>query len=90
MKCFWGEASLRGSEQGVASRVLLKRGRSELLLTRSHLSHPPSPHRHFAPLVIVILGASGDLAAKKTYPSLFSLYTSGLLPKQFKIIGYAR
>jgi len=45
---------------------------------------------HFSPLIIVILGASGDLAAKKTYPSLFSLYTSGLLPKQFKIIGYAR
>ncbi|KAK0525046.1 Glucose-6-phosphate 1-dehydrogenase [Tilletia horrida] len=40
--------------------------------------------------VIVVLGASGDLAKKKTYPALFNLFRLGLLPKQTSIIGYAR
>lgn len=40
--------------------------------------------------VIVVLGASGDLAQKKTFPALFALYQSEFLPKDCKIIGYAR
>ncbi|CAL1700578.1 unnamed protein product [Somion occarium] len=40
--------------------------------------------------VIVVLGASGDLAKKKTYPALFGLYSMGFLPKDIKIVGYAR
>lgn len=39
---------------------------------------------------IVVLGASGDLAKKKTFPALFGLYRNGLLPKNVEIIGYAR
>lgn len=31
-------------------------------------------------LSIVVLGASGDLAKKKTYPSLWDLFVHGLLP----------
>ena len=38
---------------------------------------------------IVVLGASGDLAYKKTYPALFGLFKNSLLP-QVKIVGYAR
>lgn len=42
-------------------------------------------------LTIVILGASGDLAKKKTYPSLFNLFKSRLLPRRgCSIYGYAR
>lgn len=41
-------------------------------------------------LSILVVGASGDLAAKKTYPSLLSLYRDGYLPKDVSIIGYAR
>jgi len=40
--------------------------------------------------VIVVLGASGDLAKKKTFPALFALFQQGLLPKDVHIIGYAR
>lgn len=47
-------------------------------------------HRYTTPLTFFVLGASGDLALKKTYPSLFSLYTSDLLPPRFQIVGYAR
>ncbi|SCZ88368.1 BZ3500_MvSof-1268-A1-R1_Chr10-2g02934 [Microbotryum saponariae] len=51
--------------------------------------------------VIVVLGASGDLAKKKlishgtisfaqTFPALFGLYNNGFLPKGIRIVGYAR
>jgi glucose-6-phosphate 1-dehydrogenase len=39
---------------------------------------------------IVILGASGNLALTKLLPSLYTLYTSGALPQNFSITGYAR
>lgn len=41
-------------------------------------------------LTVVILGASGDLAKKKTFPALFQLYCDGLLPPHTSIVGYAR
>ena len=42
------------------------------------------------PCGIVIFGASGDLTHRKLIPSLFELYQSGLLPKGFFILGFAR
>eukprot|EP01053_Blabericola_migrator_P010356 Blabericola_migrator_1__10355@NODE_582_length_7491_cov_233_955684_g431_i0_p2_GENE_NODE_582_length_7491_cov_233_955684_g431_i0NODE_582_length_7491_cov_233_955684_g431_i0_p2_ORF_typecomplete_len813_score163_46G6PD_C/PF02781_16/3e116G6PD_N/PF00479_22/4_2e54Glucosamine_iso/PF01182_20/4_6e03Glucosamine_iso/PF01182_20/8_3e43_NODE_582_length_7491_cov_233_955684_g431_i0332441 len=41
-------------------------------------------------LTIVVLGASGDLAMKKTFPALFSLMCSQNLPEDFHIAAYAR
>lgn len=40
--------------------------------------------------IIFVLGASGDLACKKTFPAIFDLYRDKLLPPRTKIIGYAR
>jgi glucose-6-phosphate 1-dehydrogenase len=40
--------------------------------------------------VVVVLGASGDLAQKKTFPALFALFQQGFLPKGVHIVGYAR
>lgn len=43
------------------------------------------------PLSIIVLGASGDLAKKKTFPALFNLYRQGFLPlSEVRIYGYAR
>lgn len=42
------------------------------------------------PTTIVVVGASGDLAHKKTLPALFSLYYHGFLPQAFHVVGYAR
>ncbi|KAI1318252.1 Glucose-6-phosphate 1-dehydrogenase [Mortierella claussenii] len=39
---------------------------------------------------IVVLGASGDLAKKKTFPALFGLYKNNYLDHSTHIIGYAR
>lgn len=41
-------------------------------------------------LAIVVIGASGDLAKRKTYPSLFSLYQRKLLPSHTIVWGYSR
>lgn len=45
---------------------------------------------HEEPLTVVVFGASGDLAKKKTYPALMDLYRDGFLPKNTVILGYAR
>ena len=41
-------------------------------------------------LSIVVVGASGDLARKKIFPALFSLYCQNCLPKRFAVFGFAR
>ncbi|XP_043936037.1 glucose-6-phosphate 1-dehydrogenase isoform X1 [Protopterus annectens] len=40
--------------------------------------------------VFIILGASGDLAKKKIYPTMWWLFRDGLLPEDIYIVGYAR
>ncbi len=43
-----------------------------------------------SPFVIVIFGATGDLARHKLIPALFSLYEKGRLGSKFYIIGFSR
>jgi glucose-6-phosphate 1-dehydrogenase len=40
--------------------------------------------------VLVVFGATGDLAARKLFPGLFHLYRAGLMPQDFRIIGSGR
>ncbi|KAF7209773.1 glucose-6-phosphate 1-dehydrogenase [Nothobranchius furzeri] len=40
--------------------------------------------------IFIILGASGDLAKKKIYPTLWWLFRDGLLPDDTYIVGFAR
>ena len=47
-------------------------------------------NRNPEPAVVVIFGASGDLTKKKLLPALFHLEESGLLPKEFAVVGVAR
>ena len=42
------------------------------------------------PFVIVVFGATGDLARHKLYPGLFSLFRHGQLGEKFYIVGFAR
>nr|AAX45785.1 glucose-6-phosphate dehydrogenase isoform B [Ips typographus] len=42
------------------------------------------------PHIFVTLGASGDLARKKIYPTLWWLYRDNLIPSNTHFIGYAR
>ncbi|XP_021946745.1 glucose-6-phosphate 1-dehydrogenase isoform X1 [Folsomia candida] len=47
-------------------------------------------HLDAIPHIFTILGASGDLAKKKIYPTLWWLYRDGLLPTNTYFFGYAR
>ena len=47
-------------------------------LRKVQLSSPPSNDSSH---VFVVFGASGDLAKKKIYPTLWALYRDGLMPK---------
>lgn len=49
-----------------------------------------SKHRGAPATVLVIFGASGDLTARKLIPALFNLSLDGLLPADFRLIGYGR
>jgi glucose-6-phosphate 1-dehydrogenase len=42
------------------------------------------------PFIMVIFGATGDLAQNKLMPSLFSLFKENLLPQDFFIVGFSR
>lgn len=42
------------------------------------------------PHTFILLGASGDLAKKKIYPTIWYLYRDNLLPRNTKFVGYAR
>ena len=39
--------------------------------------------------VVVIFGATGDLAKRKLLPGWFHLYSAGLLPREWRLIGSA-
>ena len=43
----------------------------------------PRPENH----IIVLFGATGDLAKRKLLPGLFHLHAAGLLPEDYRIIG---
>ncbi|XP_030626022.1 glucose-6-phosphate 1-dehydrogenase isoform X2 [Chanos chanos] len=40
--------------------------------------------------IFIIMGASGDLAKKKIYPTLWWLFRDGLLPEETHFVGFAR
>lgn len=42
------------------------------------------------PSILVIFGATGDLAAKKIFPSLWHLFQQKRLPDQLSVIGFSR
>lgn len=43
-----------------------------------------------SPTTIVVFGATGDLFQNKLAPALFDLFIKGDLPKDFRLIGFAR
>lgn len=42
------------------------------------------------PTILVVLGATGDLMAKKITPALFHLFEKQQLPEMFKVVSFAR
>jgi len=52
-------------------------------MTRNDAAQRPDNH------VIVVLGATGDLASRKLLPGLLHLHAAGLLPRDYRVIGSA-
>jgi glucose-6-phosphate 1-dehydrogenase len=52
-------------------------------MTRNDATRRPENH------VIVLFGATGDLARRKLLPGLFHLHAAGLLPREYRVIGSA-
>jgi glucose-6-phosphate 1-dehydrogenase len=51
------------------------------------IEHPHGMSQHPDNHVIVLFGATGDLAKRKLLPGLFHLAVAGLLPPRYRIIG---
>jgi glucose-6-phosphate 1-dehydrogenase len=62
------------------------------MLTVENTTEPVTPQseRTPDPCIVVIFGASGDLTKRKLLPALYHLEQSGLLPKDFAVVGVAR
>lgn len=43
-----------------------------------------------SPFVMIIFGATGDLARNKLFPALYSLFEDKVLPEKFYIVGFSR
>jgi glucose-6-phosphate 1-dehydrogenase len=52
-------------------------------MTRNDGTQQPDNH------VVVLFGATGDLARRKLLPGLFHLHAAGLLPREYRVIGSA-
>ena len=48
---------------------------------------PQHGHAKPDPHIIVLFGATGDLAKRKLLPGLHHLFRAGLLPEEFRVIG---
>ncbi|WP_254898117.1 glucose-6-phosphate dehydrogenase [Kitasatospora sp. NA04385] len=56
------------------------------------MTPPPTaaPRADGAPALLVLFGATGDLARRMLFPALFELWERGLLPDRFAVIGSGR
>src|SRR5919204_2609748 len=57
--------------------------------TVDHSLFVPRGRRH-DPFTLVMLGATGDLAARKLFPAVFALARGQFLPAQFIVVGVGR
>jgi glucose-6-phosphate 1-dehydrogenase len=59
--------------------------------TRPHSSEAAvAGNQRPANRVLVLFGATGDLAARKLYPGFYRLFCAGMMPEDFRIIGSGR
>ena len=54
------------------------------------LTEPVRLERTPDPCVMVIFGASGDLAKRKLLPAVYTLYREHLVPPNFSVVGFSR
>uniref|UniRef100_A0A8C2HID1 glucose-6-phosphate dehydrogenase (NADP(+)) n=1 Tax=Cyprinus carpio TaxID=7962 RepID=A0A8C2HID1_CYPCA len=72
------------------SKMSLPLSRSEVFGQLRKELHDDAEFHHSDVHIFIIMGASGDLAKKKIYPTLWWLFRDGLLPEQTYFVGFAR
>uniref|UniRef100_A0A8C9T9I3 Glucose-6-phosphate 1-dehydrogenase n=1 Tax=Scleropages formosus TaxID=113540 RepID=A0A8C9T9I3_SCLFO len=83
-----GQVSVRRFPARVMSCLQLSR--SEVFGQLRKELHDDKEFHHSDVHIFIIMGASGDLAKKKIYPTLWWLFRDGLLPEQTYFVGFAR
>ncbi|MBA3714478.1 MAG: glucose-6-phosphate dehydrogenase, partial [Pyrinomonadaceae bacterium] len=63
---------------------------SESTATENPLRESMRFERAGRPCVVIIFGASGDLAKRKLLPALYRLVQQRILPAEFAIVGLSR
>ncbi|MFM8403706.1 MAG: hypothetical protein ACKN98_04110, partial [Candidatus Limnocylindrus sp.] len=80
-----GHATIRDLRLGRKTRKpAAKRGAKNPLRACLHIERVPDPH------VVVLLGATVDLAHRKVVPALFHLWVGNLLPERFALVCFGR
>ena len=65
-------------------RTSTKRGARNPLRAGLRVERVPDPN------VVVLFGATGDLARRKVVPAIFQLWVGGLLPERFALVCFGR
>ena len=80
-----GHATIRDLRLGRKSRKpASKKGARNPLRAGLRIERVPDPH------VVVLFGATGDLAHRKVVPALFHLWVGNLLPERFALVCFGR
>jgi len=80
-----GHATIRDLRLGRKTRKpAAKRGAKNPLRAGLRIERVPDPH------VVVLFGATGDLAHRKVVPALFHLWVGNLLPERFALVCFGR
>ena len=84
------EAS-RGALAGVALWLGLRRSATAMVKSSAARdAHKTDWSDPGTCLTVAVLGCTGDLAKKKTYPALFALFLHDHMPEGTVVVGYAR
>ncbi|XP_061760575.1 glucose-6-phosphate 1-dehydrogenase isoform X1 [Nerophis ophidion] len=79
-----------GSRASAEKMSTIPLSRSEVFGELRKDLHDDQEFRQSDTHIFIIMGASGDLAKKKIYPTLWWLFRDGLLPENTFFVGFAR
>jgi len=85
-RCISGSKMEKNGQGEPLSALALIRQSLRSTSTAPGMEHLDGSAEH----TFVVVGASGDLAKKKIYPTLWWLFRDGLLPNVIRFFGYAR
>jgi glucose-6-phosphate 1-dehydrogenase len=83
-------SSAQATRGGAHGRHVMHRATTEDATTINPLRTGTRLERVPDPAIVVVFGATGDLAHRKILPAFYNLRRAGLLPPETSIVGYSR